>query len=141
MNRLFAILLSLILVLGTVLTPAVAEDAISSATVNITTLPELNENQNTTVLGFEAVARGGFKVAHAVAAEVEIGDAEKRGYILGKQEHCGVLHPYVYCLALAGLFAVEKSEHYALDHEHAGGDIRDGSADLRGLVRIAGAVD
>ena len=50
MNRLFAILLSLILVLGTVLTPAVAEDAISSATVNITTLPELNENQNTTSL-------------------------------------------------------------------------------------------
>ena len=44
MNRFFSILLGLILVLGIVLPPAVAEDAVSSATVNISALPVLDEN-------------------------------------------------------------------------------------------------
>lgn len=75
MNRLFAILLSLILVLGTVLTPAVAEDAISSATVNITTLPELNENQNTTSLVIffstdDTVKAVAYTVAETLRADV-----------------------------------------------------------------------
>ena len=46
MNRSFAILLALFLMLGTALPPAAAEDAVSSATVNITALPELKENQS-----------------------------------------------------------------------------------------------
>ena len=75
MNKSFAILLGLILVLGTVSTPAVAEDAISSATVNITTLPELKENQNATSLVIffstdDTVKAVAYTVAETLRADV-----------------------------------------------------------------------
>ncbi len=75
MNRSFAILLGLMLVLGTVLSPAIAEDAVSSATVNITALPELKETQNAASLVIffstdDTVKAVAYTIADALGAEV-----------------------------------------------------------------------
>lgn len=50
MNRLFSILLGLMLALGMVLPTAAAEDAVSSATVGITAMPERAQNPDSTIL-------------------------------------------------------------------------------------------
>ena len=75
MNRSFAILLALILILGTALPPAVAEDAVSSATVNITALPDMKENQNAASLVIffstdDTVKAVAYTIADALAADV-----------------------------------------------------------------------
>ena len=75
MNRSFAILLALILILGTALPSAAAEDAISSATVNITALPELKENQSAASLVIffstdDTVKAVAYTIAEALAADV-----------------------------------------------------------------------
>ena len=75
MNRSFAILLALFLMLGTALPPAAAEDAVSSATVNITALPELKENQSAASLVIffstdDTVKAVAYTIAEALASDV-----------------------------------------------------------------------
>ena len=75
MNKSFAILLALFLMLGTALPPAAAEDAVSSATVNITALPELKENQSAASLVIffstdDTVKAVAYTIAEALASDV-----------------------------------------------------------------------
>ncbi len=75
MNKSFAVLLGFILVLSTVFSPVLAEDAVSSATVSITALPELHENPSATslVIFFSAgdtVKAAAYTIAEALGADV-----------------------------------------------------------------------
>ncbi len=75
MNKSYAVLLGLILILGTVLSPVAAQDAVSSATVNISALPDLKENPDTTSLVVffstdDTVKAVAYTVAQALEADV-----------------------------------------------------------------------